>query len=111
MGKRLPILLVVLAAVGVAVWWLRTDHGPVHYTGFVEGEERVIRSKVAGRVLEVPFREGDQVPAGAMVARLDDREIAAKVATKRAEIETFDSEIRRQEEQEALTESTWRGDR
>ena len=35
MGKRLPILLVVLAAVGVAVWWLRTDHGPVHYTGFV----------------------------------------------------------------------------
>jgi HlyD family secretion protein len=111
MGKRIPIIVLVVAAVAGAVWWLRTDHGPVHYTGFVEGEERVIRSEVAGRVLEVPFREGDQVPAGAMVARLDDRDIAAKVATKRAEIETFDSEIRRQEEQVALTDSTWRRDR
>lgn len=111
MGKRIPIVIAILAAVGGAVWWLRTDRGPVHYTGFVEGEERVIRSEVAGRVLEVPFREGDQVPAGAMVARLDDRDIAAKVATKRAEIETFVSEIRRQEEQVALTDSTWRRDR
>jgi HlyD family secretion protein len=111
MDRRIPIIVVVLAAIAGAVWWLRTDRGPVHYTGFVEGEERVIRSEVAGRVMEVPFREGDQVPAGAIVARLDDRDIAAKVATKRAEIETFDSEIRRQEEQVALTESTWRRDR
>jgi len=84
MGKRLTILLVVLAAVGVAVWWLRTDHGPVHYTGFVEGEERVIRSEVTGRVLEVPYREGATVPAGAIVAKLDDRDVAARVAAKRA---------------------------
>jgi HlyD family secretion protein len=111
MSKRIPIVVAVLVVVAGAVWWLRTEHGPVHYTGFVEGEERVIRSEVAGRVLEVPFREGDQVPAGAIVARLDDRDIAAKVATKRAEIETFDSEIRRQEEQVALTDSTWHRDR
>ena len=111
MSKRLPIIVSVVAAIAVAVWWLRIDRTPVHYTGFVEGEERVIRSEVAGRVLEVPFREGDQVPAGAMVARLDDRDSAAKVATKRAEIETIDAEIRRQEEQVSLTESTWRRDR
>jgi HlyD family secretion protein len=111
MSKRIPIVVAVLAVVAGAVWWLRAEHGPVHYTGFVEGEERVIRSEVAGRVLEVPFREGDQVPAGAIVARLDDRDIAAKIATKRAEMETFDSEIRRQEEQVALTDSTWHRDR
>src|SRR5262249_32932919 len=111
MGKRLPILLVVLAAVGVAVWWLRTDHGPVHYTGFVEGEERVIRSEVTGRVLEVPYREGATVPASAIVAKLDDRDIAARVAAKRAEVDSIDAQIRKQEEQITLTGSTWQRDR
>src|SRR5215469_8939554 len=111
MGKRLTILLVVLAAVGVAVWWLRSDHGPVHYTGFVEGEERVIRSEVTGRVLEVPFREGATVPANAIVAKLDDRDIAARVAAKRAEVDSIDAQIRKQEEQITLTGSTWKRDR
>jgi HlyD family secretion protein len=111
MSKRLPILLAVLAAIGAAVWWFRTDHGPVHYTGFVEGEERVIRSEVTGRVLEVPYREGSTVPAGAIVAKLDDRDIAARVAAKRAEVDSIDAQIRKQEEQIALTGSTWKRDR
>ena len=111
MGKRLPILLVVLAAVGVAVWWLRTEHGPVHYTGVVEGEERVIRSEVTGRVLEVPYREGATVPASAIVAKLDDRDVAARVAAKRAEVDSIDAQIRKQEEQITLTGSTWQRDR
>jgi HlyD family secretion protein len=111
MARRTPIVVALLAVVAAAVWWLRTDRGPVHYTGFVEGEERVIRSEVVGRVLEVPFREGDAVPAGAVVARLDDRDIAARLAAKRAEIAVIDSEIRRQQEQVALTDSTWRRDR
>ena len=111
MARRIPIVVALLALVAGAVWWLRTGHGPAHYTGFVEGEERVVRSEVAGRVLEVPFREGDEVPAGAVVARLDDRDIAARVAAKRAEIAVIDAEIRRQQEQVALTDSTWRRDR
>ena len=111
MGKRLPILLVVLAAVGVAVWWFRSDHGPVHYTGFVEGEERVIRSEVTGRVLEVPYREGATVPASAIVSKLDDRDVAARVAAKRAEVDSIDAQIRKQEEQITLTGSTWQRDR
>ena len=111
MGKRLPILLVVLAAVGVAVWWFRSDHGPVHYTGFVEGEERVIRSEVTGRVLVVPYREGATVPASAIVAKLDDRDVAARVAAKRAEVDSIDAQIRKQEEQITLTGSTWQRDR
>jgi HlyD family secretion protein len=110
MAKRIPIVIVLLALIGGAVWWLRRDRGPAHYTGFVEGEERVVRSEVAGRVLEVPFREGDSVPAGAVVARLDDREIAARVASKRAEIQVVDAEIRRQDEQVTLTGSTWQRD-
>ena len=79
MPRRVLIVVAVLAVAAVAavlVW--RRDRGTPHYTGFVEGEERVIRSEVAGRVLEVAFAEGDSVPADAVVARLDDRDIAAQ---------------------------------
>jgi HlyD family secretion protein len=111
MAARTVIAVVLLAAAGAAVWWLRADRGALHYTGFVEGEERIVRSEVTGRVLEVPVREGDAVPAGAVLARLDDRDIAARIAAKRAEIAVIDAEIRRQQEQIVLTETTWLRDR
>jgi HlyD family secretion protein len=102
------IVLAVVAIVGAAVWWLRRDHGDVYYTGFVEGEERVIRSEVAGRVLEVPFKEGAQVPPGAIVARLDESDIAAQIVAKQRELDMTHADIRTQEERVTLVESTWK---
>jgi len=107
MPKRVAIVAVVLAVVGAAVWWARHDRGPKPYTGFVEGEERIIRSEVSGRVLEVPFVEGQPVPAGAVVARVAEADIAARIAAKHAEIAMLAAEIARQEEQIALVEQTW----
>ncbi|RIL02784.1 MAG: hypothetical protein DCC71_16035 [Proteobacteria bacterium] len=103
------IALVVLA--GAGAWlWLGRDTGELHYTGFVEGEERIVRAEVAGRVLEVPFAEGAVVPAGAVVARLDDADVAARIESKRRELGVLEAQIARQREQVALTESTWRRD-
>lgn len=111
MQKRIAIVVVVLAVLAAAVWWSRRDHGPEHYTGFVEGEERIIRSEASGRVLEVAFAEGDAVPAGAVLARLDDADIAARVRAKRAEVAMIDAQIVRQDEQIALTQATWTRER
>jgi HlyD family secretion protein len=112
MPRRLVIVVAVLAAAvavaAVLVW--RRDHRPLRYTGVVEGEERVIRSEVAGRVLEVAFGEGDQVPAGAVIVRLDDRDIVARIAASEQALRVTDAEIRRQEEQIATLERTWRQD-
>ncbi|MBX3026571.1 HlyD family efflux transporter periplasmic adaptor subunit [bacterium] len=102
------LLAVAVAAAVVLVW--RRDHRPPHYTGVVEGEERVIRSEVPGRVLEVAFAEGDQVPAGAVIVRLDDRDIAASIAASEQGLRVTDAEIRRQEEQVATLERTWTQD-
>lgn len=107
MPKRAVVVLLVLVVVGVAVWLLRRDGGTRHYTGFVEGEERIIRSEVTGRVLEVGFSEGARVEPGAVLARLDDRDVAARETAKRAEVDMLDAQIRRQEEQITLTEETW----
>ncbi|HEY8516704.1 MAG TPA: HlyD family efflux transporter periplasmic adaptor subunit [Candidatus Binatia bacterium] len=108
--RRSVVLAVVvpLIAVAAAVWWARRDGGEVYYTGFVEGEERIIRSEVSGRVLEVPFGEGDVVPPEAVVARLDQRDIDARLVAKRHELEMTEADIRSQEERVALVERTWK---
>lgn len=108
MRRFLAIGVVVLVAVVVVVWALRRDSGPPHYTGFVEGEDRVLRSEVSGRVVEVAFAEGDPVPAGAVIARLADDDIASRLAAKRQEIAVQEAQISRQEQQIALTERTWK---
>ncbi|HVH07544.1 MAG TPA: HlyD family efflux transporter periplasmic adaptor subunit [Myxococcota bacterium] len=110
MRRRIVIAAAVLAVVTAAAWWLRRSGSEPFYTGFVEGEERVLRSEVAGRVLEIAFAEGEAVPANAVVARLDAAEIAAKVASKRQELVVTDAQLRRQEEQVALSERTWTRD-
>ena len=107
--RRLVVVgAVSLALLLLAVWYIRTDHGPPHYTGFVEGEERVLRSEVSGRVLQVAFAEGDAVPASSVVVRLADDDIVSRLASKRQEVAVDDAEIRRQEEQITLTERTWK---
>jgi multidrug resistance efflux pump len=103
----LALLIAVTAfAVGAMLW--RQRRGPVHYTGFVEGEERILRSEVTGRVLEVAFGEGDAVPANAIVARLADDDVQSRLAAKRQQIAVADADIGRQEEQVRLLESTWK---
>lgn len=108
--RRLLAAAGLLAVAAALIVWLRRDEGARHYTGFVEGEQRVLRAEVNGRVLEVAFGEGDAVPAGAVVARIDPSEIDAKIASKREELGVLEARIRQQEEQVALVEATWTQD-
>jgi ABC-type multidrug transport system permease subunit len=54
-------------------------------TGFVEGQERIVRSEVAGRVLDVQVREGDTVDAGRLLVRIDRRDAARAAADRTGE--------------------------
>ncbi len=108
MRQRLIIGLVVAAVAVVTVWAMRRPSGPPHYTGFVEGEDRVLRSEVTGRVVEVAFAEGDAVPPDAVVARLDDDDIRSRIAAKRRQVAVQDAALGRQEQQITLVERTWK---
>ena len=110
MRKRAVPIVLLAAVVAVAVWYFRHRGGPEYYTGFVEGEERVIRSEVTGRVLEVPFAEGDRVEADGIVARLDDADVRTRLEAKRQEVAVAGAEVERQREQIGLIESTWQQD-
>ncbi|MCX5740207.1 MAG: HlyD family efflux transporter periplasmic adaptor subunit [Proteobacteria bacterium] len=107
--RMIPIAVLVVAAIAAMLWLRRAPNG-AYYTGFVEGEERVLRAEVAGRVLEIAFAEGEAVPPGAVIARLDPGEIVSKIASKQRELEVQGALIRRQQEQVALTDVTWQRD-
>ena len=96
-------LVLLLCIAGAIACRGRSDH----YTGFVEGEERVLRSEVTGRVREVKFAEGDAVPADAIVAVLDDDDVQAKLRSKRQELAVADGDIRTADERVVLTRQTW----
>ncbi len=107
--RLLPVIAAIAVALAVGVWlWRRADE--VHYTGFVEGEERVLRSEVAGRVLEVLFAEGAAVPPNAVVARIEDADIAARIRSKQQELAVLGAQVVRQGEEISLLESTWSRD-
>ena len=111
MQRKLIVPIVLLAAVtAVGVWYLRSAHRADYYTGFVEGEERVIRSEVSGRVAEVKYAEGATVPANDVLAVLDDADIRARIASKEEELGVIDADLRTQDERIALIENTWKRD-
>jgi HlyD family secretion protein len=72
------MLLATLAGYGWHAFASSGGDDPIVLTGFVEGEERIVRSEVAGKVLEVQVREGDSVEPGHLLVRIDDRDAASR---------------------------------
>ena len=77
----------------VAVALARVERGRVEETvtnsraGTVKARRRAqISPEVGGRVLELPFRDGDRVPAGDVLLRLDDSIVRAQVDLARREL-------------------------
>jgi len=104
--RRVIIALVGVALLGLVAWRIRADKPLERFTGFVEGEERIVRSEVTGRILEIAYVEGDQVPADSIIARIDPSEIQSRIESKRRELDVLQAETRSQEERVRLAETT-----
>ncbi|MGE3970263.1 MAG: efflux RND transporter periplasmic adaptor subunit [Porticoccaceae bacterium] len=113
-GVLVPALIALglLAAAAAVAWYFL---GPVRVTaavpsrglaveavygsGIVEPEVMVaIGPKVSGRLQELAFDEGDTVRKGAVLARLDGRDLAATVAEWESRVRFGEAEFRRIEE-------------
>jgi len=96
-ARRLALAGLVLPWCGGVVA-VRRDRTPPHYTGFVEARSASSAAS-DGRVLEVPFAEGVQVPANAVLARLDNADIQTRLVAKHEELDVAEADIRRQQQQ------------
>jgi HlyD family secretion protein len=97
--RKAVVMVVVLAALGVAAWhwrgvWQDWLGPPVVATslmvsGNIEAHESVVGFKtVQSRIVELPFDEGQWVKAGTVLARVDDADYRQQVAIAAAALET-----------------------
>ena len=70
-SKHEVLLLVVLATSASCSWWSREDEDRILLSGNIELTQVDMAFKAPGKILELAFDEGDEVRAGAVVARLD----------------------------------------
>jgi RND family efflux transporter MFP subunit len=86
--ERAPVLSQPATAVQVVAVQQGTLESADHILGEVYGaDDADIAPQVSGQVLEVLVREGDHVPAGAVLARLDPRELDDLVAEGAADVD------------------------
>jgi HlyD family secretion protein len=90
-AKRLFLLLgiLLLAGGGFAYWslFVSDDHSDkqIRVSGNIETTEVQIAFKIAGRVVERCFDEGQKVKAGEIVAKLDTADLQCNVDLRKAE--------------------------
>jgi HlyD family secretion protein len=88
-----PKPIVIVAAVALVAggaytasrWWNGGDGDGLFASGTVEATEAQLGFQAAGRIELIEPREGDRVKQGALLARLDTRETAARLAQARAQ--------------------------
>jgi HlyD family secretion protein len=101
----IPLLLLGGIAFGVWKFFLAKPAVPdniIAVTGRIEGDDSAISPKVAGRILEIHFREGDSVKAGETIAVLDDRQVRARADQAQAAVMEAEARLRSTRDQIAI---------
>ncbi len=79
--RILPIVIVlVIAAAAFTLWRVsqarnKAPENVIALSGRIEGDDSAVAPKTAGRIVEIRYREGDQVKAGDIIALLDDTQL------------------------------------
>ncbi len=99
MKRRIPLLIVLAAAIAAAVYLyprLNKASGAenqVVLSGNIEAHESLVSFKVQGRIVELPVEEGQWVETGALLARLDDADYKQKVRIDQANVRVRQSNL------------------
>jgi len=85
MKRAIPILIVLIAVVAAGVYYYPRFHkkpAPLNQltlSGNIEAHESLVGFKVAGRIVELPVEEGQEITQGVLLARLEDADYRQKV--------------------------------
>src|SRR3984957_17814022 len=71
------VAIVVVAVAGLSAWYLLRGE-PLLVQGEVDATSFAIAARVDGRVAEIPVERGQNVPAGAVLFKIDNPETLAK---------------------------------
>lgn len=99
---------ILIVAFGIFVVWRAFFAKPaqpanvVALSGRIEGDDSAVAGKTSGRLIEVRFREGDQVRAGDVIATLDDSQVRAREEQAQAGVLQAEARLRSAHQQIAI---------
>jgi len=99
MKRRIPILIVLAAAIAAGIYYYPrffekpVEDGRLRVSGNIEAHESVLSFKVQGRVTELLVEEGQWVQAGTVLARLDDSDFHQQVALDEATVRVREASL------------------
>ena len=99
MKRRLPILILLAAAIAAGVYLYprftrKTEpQNQLTLSGNIEAHESLVSFKVQGRIVDLPVEEGQRVKQGALLARLDDADYRQKVRIGEATVNVRESSL------------------
>jgi len=88
------LILLVMVAVISAGCRRGSEGTSIHASGHIEATEVRLAAKVGGRLLEAPLQEGESVPRGELVAKIDTVDAEHRLAAARATVESADAQLR-----------------
>lgn len=97
-----------LVVAGLSYWAFETlrpaqlPAGLLYGNGHIEGTEVAVSAEISARVVESRLSEGGSVEAGALLVRLDDAELAARLRQAQAEVEALRRSVIRVRQELAL---------
>lgn len=107
------LLVTVLVAAAIAAilmaWRAGPFSGPDQSTenAYVRGQVTIVSPQVSGYIVEVPTQDFARVKAGDVLARIDDRIYAQRVAQARANVASARASLANTPQQEASREATY----
>ena len=99
MKRRIPILIVLVAAIAAGAYYYPrflekpAADGRLRVSGNIEAHESVLSFKVQGRVVELPVEEGQWVEAGEVLARLEDSDFRQQVSLDEATLRVREANL------------------
>ncbi|MGB2603567.1 MAG: efflux RND transporter periplasmic adaptor subunit [Candidatus Sulfotelmatobacter sp.] len=99
MKRRLPILILLTAAIAAGVYLYprltrkAEPQNQLTLSGNIEAHESLVSFKVQGRIVDLPVEEGERVEPGALLARLDDADYRQKVRIGEATVHVRESSL------------------
>jgi membrane fusion protein (multidrug efflux system) len=86
-------LILIAAIVGGVFWYLHARNYETTDDAFIDGRPVSISPEVTGNIVEVPVTDNQVVKAGALLARIDDRDYVASVNQAQAGIEQAEATV------------------
>src|SRR5437588_10077114 len=99
MKRRLPILIILAAAVAAAAYFYpRFRKKPqaeneIVRSGNIEAHESLVSFKVPGGIIELPVEEGQSIAAGALLAHLEGADYRQSVRLDEAGVHGWKSNL------------------